>query len=192
MISVCFIAKDYWLSRYVIENLLKQSAGVELELLVVVQNKRLSDFLSSLIESKQYINLISVKFTEEKDGYDKLIKEAKFEYICLFHGYTFVNLHWIMDLAYYNANIQNTGLTAIYSDKKGKFTPLLSQDDNFINVWQNEKNDVDGVCLFHKNLTNKLPQEITIENISQEFAKQGLQNYYIPTQNSSCINHKTN
>jgi hypothetical protein len=191
MISICFIAKDYWLSRYVIENLLKQSAGVELELLVVIEDKRLSTFLSGLIESKQYGNLISVKFTEEKDSYDKLIKEAKFEYICLFDGYIFVNLHWIMDLAYYNANIQESGLTAIYNNKKGKFTPLLSQDDNFINVWQNE-NQVNGVCLFNKNLIDKLPKEITIEKINKEFSKKGLQNYYIPTQNSTCINQKTN
>lgn len=192
MISVCYIAKDYWLSKYIIQTLLTNSGGVEIELLVVVEDKRLSNYLSKLIESKDYLNLMSVKFTEEKDNYAKLIKEASGNYICLFQSNIMVNEFWIMDLVYYNSNIQESGLTAIYSNKKGKFTPLLSQDDNFINVWQNEKNGVDGVCLFNKNLTYKLPKEITIENISQEFSKQGLQNYYIPTQNSTCIHHKKN
>jgi hypothetical protein len=191
MISICYIAKDYWLSRCIIQTLLRNSGGVEIELLVVVEDKRLSNYLSKLIESKKYENLTSVKFTEEKDNYEKLIKEAKGDYICLFECNTTVNESWVMDLVYYNSNIQESGLTAIHNNNKGKFKPLLSIDDSFINVWQNE-NEVNGVCLFNKNLINKLPKEITIENISKEFAKQGLQNYYIPTQNSTCIRHKIN
>jgi hypothetical protein len=191
MISICYIAKDYWLSKCIIQTLLRNSGGVEIELLVIVEDKRLSNYLSSLIESKKYLNLISVKFTEEKEDYNKLIQEAKGNYICLFESNTMVNEFWIMDLVYYNSNVQDSGLTAIHKNKKGKFIPLLSQDDSFINVWQNE-NEVDGVCLFNKNLIDKLPKQVTIENINKEFAKQGLQNYYIPTQNSTCIHHKKN
>ena len=186
MVSVCYLSQDYYLSRYIIENMLKNSGGVELELLVSVKDKRLSDFLSELIKSKKYSNLMFVKFTENQNGYQELIKEAKGKYICLYDDQALVNQNWLMDLVYYNSNIQNSGLSFIHSGIKGKFIPLLSVEDDFINIW--EIKEPTGVCLFSESL--KLPNEINVKSIYESFLKQGLQNFYIP--NQICIKLKTN
>lgn len=190
MVSVCYLSKDYYLSRSVIENLLNTSGGVEIELLVDVKDKRLSDFLSALIKSNRYGNLMFVKFTESGNGYSELIKESKGNYICLFNDQVLVNQGWLMDLVYYNSNIQNSGLSFIHSGLKGKFMPLLSVDDEFINVW--DITELPKICLFNKKNIEILPQEIDIQNVFSSFLKKGLQNYNIPTQNSICINRTAN
>tara|TARA_R110000868_G_scaffold181220_8_gene422096 strand:- start:4103 stop:4675 length:573 start_codon:yes stop_codon:yes gene_type:complete len=186
MVSVFLICNnDYWLSIYAIENLLKNSGGVELELLVIVngEDKRIIQYLSTIIDSKKYLNLITVGIVENEDSLEKLFLEAKGEYICLFNPYTIVNQHWLMDLVYYNYNIQNSGISAIYYGlNNNKFKPLISHNDEFINVWQTNDNIVSGVFLFKKDfLQQPIYQE---QDIIDYFTKNGYLNYYIPTQNS--------
>jgi hypothetical protein len=186
MVSVFLICNnDYWLTMYAIENLLQKSSGVELELLVIVngKDKRIIDYLSELIESKRFVNLITVGVVENKDTLEELFLESKGEYICLFKPFILVNENWLMDLVYHNYNIQNSGLSAIYYGiNTNKFKPLIAQNDDFINVWQPNENVVHGITLFHKtSLQQPIYQE---QEIIDYFTKNGYLNYYIPTQNS--------
>lgn len=190
MVSVCYLAQDYYLSRYIIETLLRNSGGVEIELLVDVKDKTLIDFLSNLIKSNEYSNLMFVKFTESGNGYSELIQESKGNYVCLFNNQTVVNQNWLMDLVYYNSNIQNAGLSFIHAGSKGKYISLLSNEDEFVNVW--EIKEPSGICLFNKK--QDLPEQKDLKSIYEYFSKKGLQNFNIPTQNSTkiCFNNKTN
>ncbi len=186
MVSVFLICNnDYWLTMYAIENMLKKSSGVELELLVIVngEDKRITKYLSEIIESKKYLNLITIGVVEDKEDLKELFEEAKGEYICIFQPYIIVNQNWLMDLVYYNYNIQNSGLTAIYYGiNSNKFKPLLTSNDDFINVWQPRENIVQGVVLFKKLL---LQENIYNEyNIMDYFIKNNYLNYYITSQNS--------
>ena len=186
MVSVCLICNnDYWLTMYAIENLLKNSEGVELELLAIVngEDKRIIDYLSKLIESKKFLNLITVGIVEDKDNLEELFTESKGEYICLFKPYIMVNQNWLIDLVYHNYNIQNSGLSSIYYGiNSNKFKPLLTHNDEFINVWQPNENLVQGITLFKKlSLQQLIYQE---HNIIDYFTKNGYLNYYIATQNS--------
>lgn len=186
MVSVFLICNNhYWSTIYAIENLLKNSEGVELELLAIVngEDKRITEYLSTIIESKKYLNLLSVGFVENESNLEKLFIEAKGEYICLFKPYIIVNQNWLLDLVYYNYNIQNSGLTGIYYGiNDNKFKPLISHNDDFINVWQPKQNIVSGVVLFKKELLKKpMYQE---QDIVDFFIKNNYLNYYIPSQNS--------
>ena len=186
MVSVFLICNnDYLITRYSIENLIKNSDGVELELLVIVngQDKRITEYLSKIIDSKKYSNLITVGVVEDKLDLKELFNEAKGEYICLFKPDIIVNKNWLMDLVYYNYNIQNTGLASIYYGiNSNKFKPLLSFNDDFINVWEPKENLVQGITLFKKEL---LKEPVYNENdIIKYFTKNGYINYYIATQNS--------
>jgi hypothetical protein len=64
---------------YAIQNLLKNSEGVEIELLVIVngEDKRIIEYLSKIIESKLYLNLLSLGFVEDKEDLKELFTEAK-------------------------------------------------------------------------------------------------------------------
>ena len=163
MVSVCLLTIDrYWVTRYTIENLLENSKGVELELLVLdngSKDRRIIEYLSTLIKSKRYSNLITVGVIEEKEnigvarGFNKLFKEASGDYICTVGNDILVNENWLSDLVYYNKAIQQSGLTSIYCLlDKGTLTTKLTNDDGMLNVWQNDKNMVYGVTLFNKNL----------------------------------------
>lgn len=186
MVSICLICNnDYWLTMYAIQNLLKNSEGVEIELLVIVngEDKRIIEYLSKIIESKLYLNLLSLGFVEDKEDLKELFTEAKGEYICLFQPYILVNQNWLIDLVYHNYNIQSSGLTAIYYGiNSNKFKPLLTSNDDFINVWQPRENIVQGVVLFKK---EALKESIYYEyNIMDYFIKNNYINYYIASQNS--------
>ena len=65
-------------------------------------------------------------------------------------------------MVYHNYNIQNSGLSAIYYGINiNKFKPLITHNDDFINVWQPNENIVSGIVLFNKSY---LQQPIYKEN----------------------------
>lgn len=191
MVSICLLVKDnYWLTRYSIENMLKNSNGVEVELLVLdngSQDKRIIGFLESLIESKIYSNLMTVGVIEEpsdigREGYKKLFNEIKGDYLCCFDDNILVNENWLVDLVYYHYNVQGCGYASIFSNgDKGMFTAILSTGDEFINVWQNKQNEVNGVVLFKPEMIDLFLSE------DHNKAQSKYQNFYIPTQNSTKI-----
>jgi GT2 family glycosyltransferase len=203
MVSVCLLTIDrYWITRYTIENLLKNSGGVELELLVLDNgstDKRIIPYIQQLIETKKYSNLITVGIIEEEvnigvaKGFNKLFKEAKGNYICTVGNDILVDVNWVLDLVYYNSMVQKSGLTSIYCLlDKGKYRPLLTNDDGFLNVWQNDNNLVYGVTLFNKELLNVagyFDERLGFygcedSQYAWRLSMLGYHNYYIPGQSS--------
>lgn len=172
---------SYWLCVYIIQNLLKNSSGAEIELFIVLNTKdeKTKEYLSKIIESKKYSNLISLYFTENNNV--NLLKEAKGDYICIYKDNIIVNDNWLVDLLYYNYNIIDSGIVSIYNNNnKGKFTPMLSINDTFINVWKKNDNLIDGIVLVKKELL-KLSDNESIELALLKITKE---NFYIPSQNS--------
>ena len=203
MVSVCLLTIDrYWVTRYTIENLLENSKGVELELLVLdngSKDKRIVEYLSGLIKRKIYSNLLTVGIIEEKEnigvakGFNKLFKEAKGDYICTVGNDILVDENWLSDLVYYNKTIQKSGLTSIYCLlDKGQLTPKLSNEDTLINVWQNKNNLVYGVTLFNKEIFKEVgyfDERLGLygcedSQFAWRLSMLGYENYYIPGQSS--------
>jgi GT2 family glycosyltransferase len=203
MVSVCLLTIDrYWITRYTIENLLQNSKGVELELLVLdngSKDKRIIDYLSTLITQKKYSNLLTVGVIEEKEnigvskGFNKLFKECKGDYICLVGNDILVNDNWLLDLVYYNKSVLGSGLTAIYCLlDKGQLTSKLTNDDNLINVWQNQNNMVYGITLFNKDIFKDIgffDERLGMygcedSQFAWRLTMKGYHNYYVPGQSS--------
>ena len=203
MVSVCLLTIDrYWITRYTIELLLKNSGGVELELLVLdngSKDKRIIDFIQGLVDSKKYPNLITVGLIEEKvnigvaKGFNKLFKEAKGDYICMVGNDILVDPNWVLDLVYYNSMVQKSGLSCIYCLlDKGEYKPLLTYDDTFLNVWQNKNNLVYGVTLFKRELLKEVgffDERLGLygcedSQFAWRLSMLGYHNYYIPGQSS--------
>ena len=211
MVSVCLLTIDrYWITRYTIENLLQNSKGVELELLVLdngSKDKRMVEYLSGVIKQKKYSNLITVGIIEEKEnvgvakGFNKLFKECKGDYICLVGNDILVNENWLSDLVYYNKSIIKSGLTSIYCLlDKGQLTSKLSNEDNLMNVWQNENNLVYGITLFNKDIFQEIgyfDESLGLYGCEDsQFAWRltmlGYHNYYVPGQSSIHIGNDVN
>lgn len=203
MVSICLLTIDrYWITRYTIENLLQNSKGVELELLVLdngSEDKRIIEYLSTLINQKRYSNLLTVGIIEEKwnigvaKGFNKLFKECKGDHICLVGNDILVNENWLSDLVYYNKSVLKSGLTSIYCLlDKGQLTAKLSNDDNLINVWQNQNNLVYGITLFNRDIFKEIgcfDESLGLYGCEDsQFAWRltmlGYQNYYVPGQSS--------
>ena len=201
MVSLCVLNIDrYWVTRYTIETLLRNSGEVEVELLMLdngSSDKRAIDWVETLIESKQYDNLVRVLTEREPNnigvakGFNKLFKVASGEHICTIGNDIILNEGWLSDLLYYNNSIDKSGLTAIYCLlDNGKYTPLLGKNDELINVWKRDDGMVFGVTLFKRELLE------TVGGFDESLGKYGCEdsqyafratalgynNFYVPNQ----------
>jgi GT2 family glycosyltransferase len=202
MISVCLLTIDrYWTTRYVIETLLSNTE-LEIELLVLDNGSsdiRTIEFIENLIASKKFNNLIKagtireVKNIGVAQGLNKLIKESSGEYICIVGNDILLNKNWLNDLLYYNKTIKDSGITAIHCVKnRGKFSPLLDINDEFVNIWKTEDSSVYGTWFFNKSLLEVVG--IFDDRLSKfglwdsqycwRLCQLGYNNFYIPEQSS--------
>lgn len=193
MVSVCYIIKsDYWITKYVIDNLIKRASGCEIELLVcnTTKDQRTKDYLDNLIKSKAFPNLITVLVDEKQDMglylYFDLFKHAKYDYICVHPEKIFVENNYIVDLCYANYNIDKSGLTAIKNSIKDlELVPLLmTTQDDFQYVWKNKNNYIEGVYVFKKSLLFIVND---IYKFNSELTAQGFHNYYLTNQNATNV-----
>lgn len=201
MVSICLLTIDrYWITRYTVETLLKNSGEIDIELLVLDNNstdRRTIQFIEGLIASKKYDNLIRVITEHEAEnigvakGFNKLFRQASGEYICTVGNDILLNPGWLYDLVYHNNIIEKSGLTAIHCVlQTGRFGPLLTKNDDLINVWKRDDNMVYGTMLFKKELLNEVGGfDETLSKYGCEdsqFAFRvnslGYNNYYIPNQ----------
>lgn len=193
MVSICYIVKsDYWITKLVVDNLIKRSLGCEIELLFcnTTKDKRIKSYLENLIKNKEYKNLISVIIDEKQDMglylYLDLFKVAKGDYICVHPEQIFVENGYLVDLCYSNYNIEKSGLTAIKNSiKELELVPLLmTTNDDFQYVWKNKNNYIDGVYIFKKSILSIVND---IYKFNSELTLQGYNNYYLTNQNSTNV-----
>ena len=193
MVSVCYIVKsDYWITKLVIENLIRRASGCEIELLVcnTTKDERTKDYLNNLIKNEEFTNLMTVLIDEKEDCglylYVDLFANAKGDYICVHPERIFVENNYIVDLCYANYNIEKSGLTAIKNDVKDlELVPLLmSTKDEFQYVWKSKKNQVNGVYVFKKSILSILND---IHKFNSELTEQGFNNYYLTNQNATNV-----
>ncbi len=163
MVSVLIIIDNPVIDRYAIENLLRYSAGVELEILAVnnTGDPSVMEFLAHIVKSEdKTVNLVALGEIDEitynkPAAFNKLIKEAKGDYICVFESNILVGPEWIYDLRHYHSLIDKVGATAIpTSDVKKVYTGLIDKNDEIVNVWKSADNSVSGVALFKNDLLN--------------------------------------
>jgi hypothetical protein len=193
MVSICYIVKsDYWITKCVIDNLIKKSCGCEIELIIcnTTKDSRTKVYLENLVKNKEFSNLMTVLVDEKEDMglylYLDLFKYCKGDYICVHPERIFVENNYLVDLCYANYNIEKSGLTAIKNTIKDlELVPLLmTTQDEFHYVWKNKNNYIDGVYVFKKSLLSVVND---IYKFNSELTSQGFNNYYLTNQNATNV-----
>lgn len=194
MITIClFTHKDYWITRYVVEKLLS-STFMELELLVFDNNndKRTLDFLENLINSKEYPRLLTVgtirdSLTNKAEAYNKLLKEAKWDYIAFLEANVLLSNNWLEDLFYYHKLIDNTGIASIRQQKEFvQFTSILDKNDEMSLVLRSKDNFINLPFILNKQIIQKFgvfeQKDNWLKDYCEKLSKEGYNNFYIPGQ----------
>ena len=127
--------------------------------------------------------------------YNSAFKMATGDYICIIPTGAYLQKDWIIELLYYYANIDKSGVIGIVSDFNDcDFLPLLSTDgENQINVLVSKNNLIDGLSFFdrqHLYLIGAFDESVNLtDNEVNQFALRciamGYYNYYVPT--DTCI-----
>lgn len=196
MVSILLIIDNYIVSRYAIENLLNNCKEQQVEILVVnnSSDERVSKFIESLVANPTYENVVNVGELEEvvfnrAAAYNKLIKEAKGDHICIFNSSTMVGKNWLFDLLNYHSMFERVGGVSIpYFDTKKVYTALLDKGDEIINVWKTKDGSVNGITLFKNDLLNEgncfnEENETTfLEEFSLKVSRELWQCFYVPGQ----------
>ncbi len=134
-------------------------------------------------------------------GYNKLIKEAKGDFICFVPNDVLVGDNWLKDLMFYNSQIDKSGFTSIHCEgDKGSFGPLLNHDDTFTEVWKCKNNITSGVSLINREalaFVGSFDESLGIygrerEQMAIRLGLAGCHNYYVPGQYSIHIGREIN
>lgn len=134
-------------------------------------------------------------------GYNKLIKEAKGEYICFVPNDILVSDNWLKDLMFYNSQIDKSGFTSIHCEgDKGSFGPLLNHEDTFTGVWKCKNNITSGITLINREalgFVGSFDESLGLygrerEQMAIRLGLAGYHNYYVPGQYSIHIGRETN
>ena len=191
-VSLCYNSWfNFWTTKSIIDNLLKNAQSSELELLIrdKTKDERITEYFSGL--SKQHENVLAVLVDDEDDDceFERLFKEATGEYILIYptDEVVFIENDYITELIYHICNIEKSGVLSIKSSTNGlNLVPLLMNlNDGFKHVWKNTKNTINknDLKFFRKELLEKVND---ISMISQELSSSGYHNYYLP--NKNCFN----
>ncbi len=221
----------YVMTQYCLENLISKIGDNDYELLILdngskdlrayefacklkaaEQNRIMasSDQLSPeakelLVSSIDQYTKIKVYRNEENKGiaagYNKLLKEAKGEFICFIPNDILVGDNWLKDLMFYNSQIDKSGFTSIHCEgDKGSFGPLLNHDDTFSNVWKCKNNVTTGISLINRealSFVGSFDELLGLygrerEHMAVRLSMAGYHNYYVPGQFSTHIGREIN
>lgn len=196
MVSILLIIDNYYLNRYTIETLLRYCAETQVELLVVnnTGDESIVKFLTDIIQNEKYQHVIKVGEINEitfnkAQAYNKLIKESKGDYICIFEANSIVGKNWLYDMIYYHSILPKVGGCAIpeFNTKK-TYTGILDKNDEIINVFKTNDNHIDGIALFKKDLLNEgncfdeSQEKDFLKEFSLRISKELWENFYCPMQ----------
>lgn len=178
--------------------MLRNAQGIEVEILIVNNtfDGKISEFLQNIVTTSKFENVVGVVEDEEMNSnfavaYNKLIAEARAEYICIFDASAIVCKNWLYDLLYFHSTISKAGIAAISEFNSPKlFSPLMDNNDEMVNVWKPKELYANGVLLFKKEI---MKQAGCFNETSEEFLKlfskqvsgTGHEVFYVPGQ--SCI-----
>lgn len=122
------------------------------------------------------------------DVLNYLLLECDNEFVCIIPGPVFLPNNWLLNMVCSNAQVNDTGITAIGSElgKRGSLTPKMNHDGEFEYVYQQENNQVNGVWLFHRSILDLIGGFDPELNLGYEFlqfshriSKHNLANYYL-------------
>ncbi len=206
-VSLLLLTLDrYQMTRYCIDNMMAKSGDIEYELLIL-------DNFSSDQRVKKYCRELSmldnVSLIEEADknmgiasGFNHLIKEAKGEYICFLSNDILLGHNWLLDLIYYNNQIDKSGFTSIHCEGDiGAYSPLLNHnDDGFTSVWRPKSNITSGTSLISRSALESIgafDESLGVygrerEQYAARLHMSGFHNYYIPGQFSVHLGREVN
>ena len=150
MVTILLITQDnYWLTRYVIQNLLKNSTEVEKQLFIIDNNssdKRIKEYGKSVAQ----LHIQQNETLPNSLCYNELLKaEAITDYYCVFPNSIMVNDFWLSDMVREIEYVDKAGISAIHTHgEKGFLNPYLTNDDSMYHVWCTPDGDLTGVFLF--------------------------------------------
>jgi hypothetical protein len=119
---------------------------------------------------------------------NEMLLASENEYVCIIPGPVFLPDNWLLNMVCSNAQVNDTGITAIGSElgKRGSLTPKMNQDEEFEYVYQKENNQVNGVWLFHRSILEliggfdpELSCGYEYLQFSHRISKHNLANYYL-------------
>jgi GT2 family glycosyltransferase len=178
--------RDY-ISKYVLDRIIP-NCGVkreDLEILVLdngSKEKKVIEYGKSIadthIQEEQNIGVAK--------GYNKLLRLAQGDFICLPNTDILMSNNWLSDLIRWNKKIENSGVVGIHCEGEEGYP--LHVDGELI--YKRNNNTVDGVCLFKKKLLD------SIGGFDETYGRYGMEdadfavraflsghiNYYIPKQ----------
>ncbi len=184
-VSICIVVQDnYWQSRYCIENLMAK-IDVKAEILILdngSKDKRIVDFCAGISS----VHIIEPEPIQLAEAYNKLFRNVKGDFVCIFPIIFLVSSSWLSDLIFYNELVGRSGISAIApSFSNCQISPLLSKSEELVNVWIRDNNLVEGVWLFNSRLlaaVGAMDEQLGIPGYE-------LKQYAFRVQSIGCFNH---
>ncbi len=170
-----------------LESAIKDCGLSDIEILLFFNGQEPQDFLN-LDKGIRIRSFSSDKVMRNSEVLNKMLLEAEKEYICIIPDPSFLPINWLFNMVCSNAQVNDTGITAIGSvfSGRGSLTPKMNQDEKFEYVYQTENNQVKGVWLFHRvilDLIGGFDPELNTGyeylQFSHRISKHNLANYYL-------------
>ena len=147
-VSICLLSIDrYWLTKYTLGKILNNSGVEEIELLVLDNGStdtRTIEYISSIAD----VHIQEPKNIGVSAGFNKLLRKATGDYICLIDNDILLNDNWLSNMIYWHSKFTHSGIVAIHC--------VLDKGDFVDGVYQRRDNSVYSTRLFHKTFLDKV------------------------------------
>ena len=189
---------SFLIQKHVIKNMLENCKGdIKVELLVqknfVGDSKDVDSFFEQITKDENLQHVVSVFVNEEVTfnhslAYNKLLKESKGDFICIFDNSSIVKKSWLQELILCSNILEKTGSVSIpFFTKQREYAPVLDKSNEFINVWKSKDDSASGVCIFSKGILNtencfdESEESGFLKSFSLKIKKEGWNNIFTPS-----------
>ncbi len=192
MVSVLVIIDNYFINKFCLE-----AMETEIELLAVngTGGDDCSKILADIINAKPNNHVIRVGEIDEMiynkaKAYNRLLQEAKGDYVCIFNAYATVGAGWLHGLISGHSVFPKVGAIAIPEfDAKKIYSGAIDKNEEVVNVWRPKTDDgsVSGIILSRADLLNAgncfdETKDDFISEFTGRVTKHGWENFYAPGQ----------